>query len=131
MSENSEGFFTPDEEARLLSNRNIRAKLVTALVGEGDDVKLPGEKEDKSLLIQLLDGMDREIMTRGRMKAASKEASQFANAAAMVANSLLKHKVGPPANRAVELPSSIPEVEAVPGEKDDGMILLRKEDFMD
>lgn len=72
-------------DARLLDfTMRKREEIVNKLTEKG----LPDEKSDKVMLISALDGIDRTILTRSRIKADTKIADSQAQATSLIANIL-------------------------------------------
>jgi hypothetical protein len=86
---NSSGIdnLTSDNEARLLDlTMRTREELIVSLTKKG----IPEDRADKSLLVSLLDGVDRTILSKSRIKVDSKISDTNAQAASLIANVLTK-----------------------------------------
>lgn len=57
--------------------RQVRMQIVNTLIGDGN---IPTEKEDKSLLISALDGLDRSALGQMRIQSDSDNANKLAEA---------------------------------------------------
>lgn len=64
-----DGVFSLDDKRVLDENRKLRRKLISLLT-DGD--KLPEDKSDKAMLINLMNGLDSEIISRARLKVSAK-----------------------------------------------------------
>lgn len=119
-----------EDRATLDHTRHIRQTLVKSLVGE--NIRLPDDKTDKAVLLSLLDGIDKDVVNRNRIKIAAKTEQAIGNMSGVIAQALLKHRPGEPLifeDRIIELPDSIPAVQTVPGEMSIGVISLTQEDL--
>ena len=122
--ESADGPFSSSDLALLSENRNLRRELIKQLAPSG---KVPIDKADKSMLLNLINGMDAEIIARARVKVAAKTEEALTNITAMVGQALLQHKAVPVADisdEALELPSHVNVPEPVPGQMDIGVIGL-------
>lgn len=73
------------EEQRILhQNLQLRQSLIQQIVPDG---KIPNE-DDRDFLIKLLDGSDRVILTKAKIKSDEKQAAKQQQSAAMIANLL-------------------------------------------
>ena len=76
------------EDARRLEfTLNIREDIVKKIFANG---KIPEDKADKALLISALDGMDRTVLSKARIKADNKTADSNTQVASLIANLLCK-----------------------------------------
>lgn len=119
-----------EQEDDLLLKRNleIRKKLVDKIVGP-EMLNVPQDKTEAALLNNLLEGMDRQILARKKIKADEKNTNTLANSTTGLMAELLK-KVVPAnvmssvANPSVEtpvIPDNLVELTLVPGETDIGI----------
>jgi hypothetical protein len=118
MSETNE-VFTAEEVAELAVVQRIRGNLLKQLTVDGTVV--PPNTADKVLLATLLDGSDRQILTRVKMRHDKKANEGNAAATAMVAQLLRSlnsrtYEPASPEDRVV--PESLQERTFVPGELD-------------
>lgn len=110
-------------DARLLNfTMRKREEIVNKLTA---DNKLPDEKSDKVMLMSALDGIDRTILTRSRIKADTKIADSNAQATALIANILnnvsAKNVKSLDANRTIPVLTIENEgIVFIEGEKDTG-----------
>lgn len=68
-ADQADGPFTADDVATLNETRRLRKLLVKQLV---KDNQIPEDKSDKILLVNLINGLDAEVMSRARVKVAAK-----------------------------------------------------------
>ena len=125
-------FLSQEEDAVLLENRKLRQALIKLMTQDPEGkVRLPGLTSEKLLLSQLMGDVDKEVITRAKLRAASKSADAVAGAAGAVANLLKSYKVGQFQSRPEErvLPADVSEVEVVPGEMETGVVSFNMEDI--
>jgi len=125
----SDGLFSEEDTLALNANRSLRRLLINSLSPTG---KVPEDKADKSMLIQLMNGMDSEIIGRARLKVAAKTDENVTNLTGLVAQALMKHKVNAPVRtgpREVTLPATIKVTNPVPGEMDQGVVRVTLEEI--
>lgn len=124
-----DGVFSLDDKRVLDENRKLRRKLISLLT-DGD--KLPENKSDKAMLINLMNGLDSEIISRARLKVSAKANETTSNLTSLVAQALMQyrpdqHEEHTP--RILELPSDVKIEDLVPGEMDIGNIVISIEEF--
>lgn len=117
--------FDDDDTIELQRIQQLRIDLTKKMtMDETGALKLPEKSADKVLLAQLLDGSERLIMTKARLKVASKTTDELGNLADAVAKALKGFKpsshVALPMER--EIPATYLQVDTVPGEMDIGNI---------
>ena len=124
-----DGVFSLDDKRILDENRKLRRKLISLLT-DGD--KLPEDKSDKAMLINLMNGLDSEIISRARLKVSAKANETTSNLTSLVAQALMQYRPDQHeehAPRILELPSDITIEDLVPGEMDIGNIVISIEEF--
>lgn len=124
-----DGVFSLDDKRVLDENRRLRRKLISLLT-DGD--KLPEDKSDKAMLINLMNGLDSEIISRARLKVSAKANETTSNLTSLVAQALMQYRPDQHeehAPRILELPSDITIEDLVPGEMDIGNIVISIEEF--
>ena len=127
--EQPDGVFSPDDLAVLNENRRLRKMLIGQLI-QGN--KIPDDKADKTLLVNLLNGMDAEVISRARVKVAAKTEAAMTDVRHLVAQALIQHNsrsVTRLTARDFEPPSHIGQRETVPGELEVGVINLTMDDI--
>lgn len=120
-----------EDQARLEFTINTRRRIIRELYP--DDGKIPHDRADKELLISALDGMDRTVLGRSKLKldaANSKQQEQTSKLISEILLSVTSKPTSPPRNSAPALPNTVPEPKLVPGEADIGMIDLNYDDFI-
>ncbi len=130
-SENEDdGVFISDEEIDLHRTQSVRRQLVTDLM---KDQKIGDNIEKANLLVKVLDGMDKQVGTKAKLRIAKKSTDKTNNMAAMVA-ALLNGDMSLP------LPTNVPKVDTakpldyvvdnyVPGEKDLGRVVITMDEL--
>lgn len=123
--------FDPKDQQEL---DDIRAKRI-ALMNElsKPDKPIPDSTGDKIMLMQLLEGREKAVFQRTRLKIASKIEENGANLTAMVAAALLQTKIEKPTvsrPRELKLDSSLQHSNPVPGMMEIGVSNVRYEDVV-
>lgn len=122
----SDGFsnLTSDNEARLLElTMSKREEIIKTLTKNGS---VPEDKADKALLVSMLDGIDRTILSKSRIKVDSKISDNQAQATSLIANILtsINTKVIKNIDEQREIPQlliNIEEATFIEGELDTGI----------
>lgn len=128
----SDSFLSQEEDGILLENRRLRQALIRLLVQDANGtVRLPEPTSEKLMLTQLMGDVDKEVITRAKLRAANKSADAVANAAGAVAHLLKGYKVGQYQSRPEEriLPAEVSDVEVVPGEMETGVVSFNMDDI--
>jgi len=114
--------FTPEETTEVLDVQNVRKALIRELTVDG---KPPAHTSDKVLLLGLLDGADRSVFTRAKLKAdrmKDENTQSVLKVTAELLRSINTRTYRPNANMGDRiLPESVVEREFVPGELDIGI----------
>lgn len=124
LDRQDDGVFSPEDKRVLDENRQLRRRLISLLT-EGD--KLPEDKSDKAMLINLMNGLDSEIIGRTRLKVAAKADQNTTNLTSLVAQALMQYRPDQHEEilpRVLELPSELKIDDMVPGETDIGNIVI-------
>jgi len=128
----SDSFLSQEEDGILLENRRLRQALIRLLAQDANGtVRLPEPTSEKLMLTQLMGDVDKEVITRAKLRAANKSADAVANAAGAVAHLLKGYKVGQYQSRPEEriLPAEVSDVEVVPGEMETGVVSFNMDDI--
>lgn len=126
-----DSFLSREEDEVLLENRKLRKALIKLMTQDANgEVKLPGPTSEKLLLSQLISDVDKEVITRAKLRAANKTADAVAGAAGAVANLLKNYKVGQFQSSPEEriLPAEIEITDIVPGEMETGVVSFNMDD---
>lgn len=125
------------DEQVLAYTQHKRKFIVSKLIANN---QLPGDKDEKVMLLQALDGMDRAALGNKRIKADEKTANGMAGAAGIIAQmltqigTLTRDNISPlEILERVEAPSlsnEIPEPILVPGELETNASQLDYDSFM-
>lgn len=131
MSEESENsVFVSDEQIDLNLTQSVRRNLVMQLT---KDEKIGNDIEKANLLLKTLEGMDKQVGTKAKLRIANKATDKTNNMAAVVA-ALLNGDISLP------MPTNVPRVDTtkpldyvvdnyVPGEKDLGRVAITMDDL--
>lgn len=131
MSEESENsVFVSDEQIDLNLTQSVRRNLVMQLT---KDEKIGDDIEKANLLLKTLEGMDKQVGTKAKLRIANKATDKTNNMAAVVA-ALLNGDISLP------MPTNVPRVDTtkpldyvvdnyVPGEKDLGRVAITMDDL--
>jgi hypothetical protein len=130
MSDITNDVLELEDKARLNLTLGVRERIIKSLTDEG---RLPTSMEDRAFLLQALDGMDRTVLAKTKIKNDDKNSRAQQENARTIANILSKiplKNTQPNADRLTELPEHIVVSDPVPGEKDLGTQVLNYETFM-
>lgn len=123
--------FTKDELLALSQVNELRGKLIQKLVG--DQVDVPMDTSSKAMLVQLIDGVERSTMNKAKLRIANNAANSEADVRAVIAQALAGKRVYKAAeldDADFDVPDHISKaVDIVPGELDQGVILLTSKDL--
>lgn len=122
-----------DEDLMILeTTRRVRTKLIDKLTNGGE--KLPDDKSDKALLVALMDGADKQVFTKAKIKAAEGANEALGSLTELATKVLLsrKHKVRAPRpyNELTE-PEGVSFRPPAPGETDIGLKPLTLADIQE
>lgn len=128
--ENDDGVFISDEEIDLNLTQSVRRKLVMELT---KDEKIGDDIEKANLLLKTLEGMDKQVGTKAKLRIAKKSTDKTNNMAAVVA-ALLN------GDMTLPMPTNLPKVDTakpldyvvdnyVPGERDLGRVTISMDEL--
>lgn len=128
--ENDDGVFISDEEIDLNLTQSVRRNLVMHLT---KDDKIGDDIEKANLLLKTLEGMDKQVGTKAKLRIAKKSTDKTNNMAAVVA-ALLN------GDMTLPMPTNLPKVDTakpldyvvdnyVPGEKDLGRVAISMDEL--
>lgn len=119
------------DKARLELTLNTRERIINSLVGNG---KLPESMEDRDFLLKTLDGMDRTVLSKAKIKVEDKAAQGQQASARMIGDILSRLSV----NNNLDGKRNSPELgeefkisNIVPGETEIGSIPIELSNFVD
>lgn len=117
------------DEARLEKSLQAREAIVAELM---EHQSVPRFKDDKILLIQALDGLDRTILARAKLKSDANNQKDQKEITKMIAEVLMKTRTNNSTVRTepITLDDSIRVTDLVEGETDIGVIELSYDEFM-
>lgn len=85
MSQSSQ-IFTHEDEQLLAKTQSVRIKLVDALIKKEI---VPGDGDEKRLLMQALDGIDKQVLAKTKIKSDDENQRTQAQTATIIADLLL------------------------------------------
>lgn len=110
------------DQARLEFGLELRGNIVREIVRKAGPTGIPTDKEDRELLMRAIEGSDRTILAKAKIKSDDKNGKSQAAAAAMIGNFL--SKMNGPLNHTVRSTNPVLEddsITPVPGETDIGV----------
>lgn len=127
-------FLSPEEDKTLKEIREIRMGLTKLLTRDDEgNLVIPKSTSEKVLLTGLLDGIEREVLTRARLKVSSDEAAATTDLKGAMVEMLKAHaarRARPAAAEERVLPEIVRPENVVPGEMDIGNNPLTLADVM-
>ncbi len=116
-----------DDSRRLELTQRIREKYITEMEEEGR----PEKTSELVFLIQLLDGMDKSVLNKSKIKIEDQANKSESATAQLIADVLFKHRVTTNVKRDVtpELPNDLPAPDVVEGELEQGISDLNYDKF--
>ena len=122
--------FVSDEQIDLNRTQAVRRQLVTDLMKEDGIVK---DIEKANLLVKVLDGMDKQVGTKAKLRLTAKSTESTTNMAAMVA-ALLNGDMNLPTRQDspivdVSKPLDHKVLNYVPGERDLGRVTISMDEI--
>lgn len=130
MSDITNDVLELEDKARLNLTLGVRERIIKSLTDEG---KLPTSMDDRAFLLQALDGMDRTVLAKTKIKNDDKNSKSQQENARTIANILSKIPIKNTqvaVDRLTELPEGITVTDPIPGEKDIGTQVLNYETFI-
>jgi hypothetical protein len=130
MSDITNDVIEQEDKARLNLTLSVRERIIRNLT---DDGKLPSSMDDRAFLLQALDGMDRTVLSKSKIKADDKNNKSQQENAKMIAGILSRiplKNTQSDFTRSIELPKEVTVNDPVPGEKDIGNQVLNYETFI-
>lgn len=123
--------FNEEDHDILKNNRRVRTMLLNALVKDGE---IPKDTEAQKMALAIMKDLDAEVLTRAKIKVASKTEQGITNLASLVGKALSSYRPGTPLPITTEqrrLPDAIRPSNIVPGEMDIGMLPLTLDDVQE
>lgn len=119
-----------EDQRRLNLTLTIRERIITGLTSSGE---MPKGIEDRDFLMKALDGMDRTVLSKTKLKSDDKVANdQQANAkliAEMLKKAVVKNSI-PNKDRNLKLDDTIQVSDPIPGETAIGVFPGDYDEFM-
>lgn len=135
VDKTNEDLFPLIDARRLEYVNHVRESLVKEIVT--DKIKIPEERGNKELLVSLLDGMERTVFNKAKIKTDKKAADNASEASALIANVLKSmpslsslqsnHQVGA---KIPELPNTLEKPALIEGETAVGSQSQNIDEFM-
>ncbi len=119
-----------DDDNRLNRNQRIRDNAISFLAGSNF---LPDNKEDRDLLVTLLNDSDRSVFTKRRLKSDDKKSDvtlAIINAGVELLKNIKPSDFGNDLKEPLVLPVDLSNVSVNPGEIDIGGQVIQLEDIM-
>lgn len=105
----STDLFSLEEQAIMYQNQQIRRKIVTDLTKNGTEI--PAENEHRDFLLKAMDGSEKVILAKAKIKVEDSAVKAQAGAAAAITD--LLNSIGPKVKRTPALPGQreVPKIE--------------------
>lgn len=117
-----------EDKARLELTLRVRENAIRELTKTG---KLPEDKMDRAFLVQMLDGMDRTVLTRTKIKTDDQAAKSQADSAKLIADALLRVETRRATGRVIPVETiELPAIEVVEGETSIGVQTFKYDEIM-
>lgn len=132
MTDSNHSIFDPTDASILNEVQDVRYRIVQTLAG---DNKLPDSEEDRLFLLKAMDGLERTILTKAKIKSDDVRNRNNEDMIDMVTNVLkqinFQHENAPiNTNRQLRLDDSMKIIDIVPGEMDMGIKQETYEEFI-
>ena len=118
-----------EDQARLELTLRTRQNIITDLMKSG---KAPEDRSDRAFLVQMLDGLDRTVLTKAKIKSDDQAAKNQADSAKLIADALLRvptrHNTVP-RTESLEV-IDLPAIEVVDGETSIGVQTFKYDEIM-
>lgn len=126
----AESIFDEIDEERLEKAQTVRQKIIAAMTNDGQDI--PESQSDRLFLLQALDGSDKSVFAKSKIRVESRAAADQKQQAAFIGELLMRHRVVDSSARTEIplLPDDITVDDAVVGEMDIGVSNLNYETFI-
>ncbi len=114
--------FTDQDQQDLQKTQDIRRKIVDQMFVNN---RVPNDAEDRDLLMKALESMDKQVLSRAKIKSDDQANKDQKNVANVIAGLLLKTKVVASTQESTtntQLPASVTLENDVPGLKELGSI---------
>lgn len=128
---NSEALFQDEEVQQLAFTQGVRRKIVNSLFKED---KLPGDPVEQATLMKALEGMDRQVLSRAKIRTDDKTGQTAKQTTSLIAELLMRTSPAgqvrpenaPPRVLTVDTPAPT----LVPGMTDVGTVDLQSKDIL-
>lgn len=122
-----------EDQNRINKTLSIREKIIDKLTSSADG--FPSDKDDRAFLLANLDGLERVVMNKAKIKADDKTNQNNQKTASMIAHLLTKVTVFKKQDSQCrqeepELPAELSLIQVNPGEMDQGVQTLDYDTFV-
>lgn len=117
-----------EDKARIELTQNVRGQIIREMLKDG---KLPKDKEDRDFLMKSLDGMDRTVLAKTKIKSDDAAAKNQAQTAKLIADVLTNFDARKTSVRRIGAPTlgDVP-ITLSPGETFIGVETVKYTDIM-
>lgn len=132
--ENADAALSSDDlvdQQDLLNTQTIRRKVIAAVMKNG---QVPADVEDRRYLFMAIDGLDKQILTRRKVKAEERASQSKTATANLIADILLQTQNRTRQSSAEPIQTNLDEnyqTQAVPGQLDVGTINIAIDEIID
>jgi hypothetical protein len=122
--------FTDQDQQDLQKTQDVRRKIVDQMFVNN---RVPNDAEDRDLLMKALESMDKQVLSRAKIKSDDQANKDQKNVANVIAGLLLKTKVVASTQESTtntQLPASVTLENDVPGLKELGSIPVDIKDIV-
>jgi hypothetical protein len=127
----SEQTFSPEDQNILNKTQSIRINIAERLTQSNP---VPADSDEKRLLIQVLDGMDKQVLMKTKIKADDQNQKTQQHTASIIAELLLKTNkaiIEAPLDNSVKLLSDSYKLDTiVPGQLDTGCVEIDPQEIL-
>lgn len=118
-----------EDSARLELTLRVREKAIKEIVKSGD---LPKDQSDRAFLVQMLDGMDRTVLSKAKIKSDKETAKNQSDSAKLIADALMRVDSRRVSQRRLESIDNVvlPEIKLVEGETLIGVQSFKYDDIV-
>jgi hypothetical protein len=117
-----------EDQQRLELSLTVRQNIIKSLVSKN---AVPEKPEDRSLLISALDGMDRTVLSRAKIKSDDSNAKSQEESAKTIAELLMRVDSKRRGSRTIDVDTTVlPSIETVTGETFVGVQPVKYDEIM-
>lgn len=117
-----------EDQQRLELTLRTRQSIITSLISKNT---VPEKPEDRSLLVSMLDGMDRTVLSRAKIKSDDSNGRSQAEASRTIAELLMRMESKRKGSRTNDVDTTVlPSIETVEGETYVGVQPVKYDEIM-